>query len=96
MVRSGLLRASPLPLVSKKYLEGEPPASFAHPALPARKDARVAPVVASEVVYEGGAWRVTDPMFRTKGAIFLANMLAMRSNGRGDTFLPEDRLTDLR
>ena len=96
VVRSGLLRASPLPLVSAKYLEAEPAASFAHPALPAPKDAGLAPVFAAEVAYEHGRWRVTNPMFRTEGAMFLANMLAMRSEGRADTFLPEDRLNELR
>ncbi len=95
VIRSGLLRASPLPLVSPKYLETEPAANFAHPMLPTPKDAGVAPVFASEVTYEDGRWRITDPMFRTEGAMFLVNMLAMRSQGRADTFLPQDRLKEL-
>lgn len=96
VVRSGLLRASPLPLVGAKYLEAEPASSFAHPMLPTPKDAGMAPVFASEVTYQDGQWRITDPMFRTEGAMFLVNMLAMRSQDRADTFLPADRLKELR
>lgn len=96
IVRSGLLQASPAPLASRKYREAEPASNFAHPLLPSSKDAGVAPVFASEVAYENGRWTVTDPMFRTGPAMFLANMLALRSGGRADTFLPDDRLAELR
>ena len=96
VIRSGILRASPLPLVSGKYLEAEPASNFAHPTLPAPKDAGVAPVFASQVVHEDGTWKVTDPVFRTSDAMFLVNMLAMRSQGRADPFLPEDRLNKIR
>ena len=96
VIRSGLLRASPLPLVAGKYLEAEPASNFAHPTLPAPTAAGVAPVFASEVRYEDGSWKVTDPMFRTEGAMFLVNMLAIRSERRADPFLPEDRLANIR
>ena len=96
VVRSGLFRASPLPLVAAAYREAEPDAHFAHPALPDAVAAGVPPVFAAEVTYEDGRWTVTDPTFRTAEALFLANMLAMRSQGRADTFLPEDRLAGLR
>ncbi len=95
VVRSGLLRASPLPLVSGQYLEAVPASHFAHPMLPTSTDAGVAPVFASEVAYVDGRWQVTDPMFRTEDAMFLVNMLAMRTQGRADSFLPEDRLKEL-
>ena len=88
VVRSGLLRASPLPLVQPEYLEEEPPSSFAHPTLPSPEEAGVAPVFAGEVVYENGNWSVTDPMFRAQPSLFLCNMLAIPSAGRVDTFLP--------
>lgn len=92
VVRSGLLRASPLPLVAAAYREDEPDAHFAHPALPDTGAAGVPPVFAAEVTFQAGAWTVTDATFRTADALFLANMLAMRSDGRADTFLPDDRL----
>ncbi len=96
VIRSGLLRASPLPLVAGTYLEAEPASNFAHPTLPVPAAAGVAPVFASQVVHEGSKWKVTDPVFRTGGAMFLVNMLAMRSQGRADPFLPEDRLDIVR
>lgn len=96
VVRSGLLIASPLPLVSKPYLEKEPVPNFAHPVLADPAKVGMAPVFAAEVVHEGAGWRVTDPAFRAGDAMFLANMLAVRSQGRADTFLPEDRLNELR
>ena len=96
VIRSGLLRASPLPLVAGKYLEAEPASNFAHPTLPAPTAVGVAPVFASQVVYEDRKWKVTDPVFRTSDAMFLVNMLAMRSQGRADPFLPEDRLNNIR
>lgn len=96
VIRSGMLRASPLPLVSKKYLEAEPASSFAHPILPLSKEVGFAPVFVSEVAYLNGKWKVTDPKFKTEGAMFLANMLAVKSNGNADTFLPEALLKELR
>ena len=95
IVRSGLMQASPLPLVAASYLEGVPPEHFAHPALP-EADAS-APVFASEVIFEDGTWRITDPAFRTGDALFLSNMLALRSeDGRSDLFLSDDLLAALR
>lgn len=95
IVRSGLLQASPLPLVAAPYLEDTPPAHFAHPVLPDATS--IAPVFASEVVYEDGAWRVSDRSFRTGDALFLTNMLAVRSaDGRSDLFLSDDLLAGLR
>lgn len=96
VVRSGLLRASPLPLAAPAYREAEPDAHFAHPALPDAVKTGTPPVFASEVRFENGTWAVSDPTFRTADALFLTNMLAMRSEGRIDTFLPEERLTGLR
>ncbi len=97
VIRSGLMQASPLPLVAKPYLENELPERFAHPALPEAERTGTAPVFASEVVYEDGGWRVTDPIFRTGDALFLANMLAIRSSDdRSDTFLPDASLGTLK
>lgn len=95
VVRSGLLRASPLPLVNPEYLAKEPATSFAHPILPHPAEVGVAPVFAGEVVRSNGEWRVTDPTFRTADALFLSNMLAIRSDDRADPFLPGDRLRTL-
>jgi hypothetical protein len=92
IVRSGLLRASPLPLVQPEYLDEAPAAAFAHPVLPAPEEVGVAPVFAGEVVYENGRWAVTDPIFRTEDALFLSNMLAIPSDDRADPFLPAERL----
>lgn len=95
IIRSGLMQASPLPLVAAPYLEGVPPEHFAHPALPGADT--LAPVFASEVLFEDGTWRVSDPAFRTGDALFLANMLALRSEGgRSDLFLSDDLLATLR
>jgi|TARA_R110000772_G_scaffold151798_1_gene262589 hypothetical protein len=95
IVRSGLMQASPLPLVVAPYLEGEPAEHFAHPILPGAVS--TAPVFASEVIFEDGVWRVSDPTFHTGDALFLANMLAIRSeNGRSDLFLSDDLLTGLK
>ena len=96
VVRSGLLRASPLPLVGAAYLERDAASSFAHPLLPAAEQSGVAPVFGSRVAFEDGRWRLADPLFRTAGAMFLVNMLAVRNEGRADPFLPEDRLRELR
>lgn len=96
VIRSGLLRASPLPLVSQAYLEDTPSTRFAHPLLPASKDLGEAAVFVSKVVYEGGRWRVADPLFRPAEALFLTNMLlALRTEAGSDLFLPEDRLQAL-
>lgn len=95
LVRAGLLLSSPLPLIPADYRKGGPDAAFAHPTLPSPEKAGVAPVFAAEVRFEQGAWRVSDPSFRTAEAMFLANMLAMPRDGRADPFLPVDRLTGL-
>lgn len=95
IVRSGLLQASPLPLVAGPYLDAAQPEHFAHPALPDATS--TAPVFATEVIFEDGNWRVSDPAFRAADALFLANMLAIRSaDGRSDIFLSDDLLTGLR
>ncbi|MHA7882115.1 hypothetical protein [Nitratireductor rhodophyticola] len=97
IIRSGLMQASPLPLVAAPYLENELPERFAHPALPQAERTGTAPVFASEVVYADGGWRVTDPTFRTGDALFLANMLAIPSDdGRTDVFLPDVSLGELK
>jgi hypothetical protein len=88
IVRSGLLRSSPLPLVQPEYLKEEPAASFAHPTLTLPEESGVAPVFAGEVVYENGNWMVTDSLFLSEPSLFLCNMLAVRSGDRVDTFLP--------
>lgn len=96
VIRSGLMRASPLPLVAAPYLEGEPAEHFAHPVLPDAGQTGTAPVFASEVAYADGSWSVSDPTFRTGDALFLANMLAIRSDdGRTDTFLDETLIAGL-
>jgi hypothetical protein len=93
IVRSGLLQASPLPLVAEPYVQEEPAEHFAHPALPDAAATGTAPVLAAEVTFDAGGWTVTDTTFRTSDALFLANMLAMRSDdGRTDLFLPDGRL----
>ncbi|WP_291734399.1 hypothetical protein [Leisingera sp. F5] len=95
IIRSGLMQASPLPLVAATYLEGVPPEHFAHPTLPTAT--ALAPVFASEAIFEDGTWRISDPAFRTGDALFLANMLALRSgDGRSDLFLSDDLLAALR
>jgi hypothetical protein len=96
IVRSGLLRASPLPLVQQEYLDEAPAAGFAHPVLAAPKEIGVAPVFAGEVAYENGRWTATDPMFRTEDALFLSNMLAIPSDDRADPFLPAEKVAATR
>lgn len=95
LVHAGLLLSSPAPLVPAVYREGRPDAAFAHPALPSPAEAKTAPVVAGEVRFEQGAWRVSDRTFRTADAMFLANMLVMPHAGQADAFLPADRLSAL-
>jgi len=95
LIRAGMLLASPLPLVPQHYLDREPAAHFAHPALPAVQDAGVAPVFAAAVRHADGGWTVTDGTFRTADAMLLANMLVMPRDGRADAFLPADRLAGL-
>jgi len=96
VIRSGLMQASPLPLVAGPYLEGVPAEHFAHPVLPDARQTGTAPVFASEVAYADGSWSVSDPTFRTGDALFLANMLAIRSDdGRTDTFLDETLIAGL-
>jgi len=96
VIRSRLLQASPLPLVAAPYLESESAEHFAHPALADAAQSRTAPVFASEVVYADGDWSVSDPTFRTGDALFLANMLAIRSDdGRSDIFLDETLIVKL-
>jgi len=94
VIRSGLLRASPRALISTSYLTNPLITRFS--ALPDPKKAGVAPVFVSEVHYENGEWRVTDPLFRTADALFLSNMLALRTRGEADTFLPDDLIKSLR
>jgi hypothetical protein len=96
LVQAGMLQSSPLPLVGEHYLKKEPAAHFAHPELPSAAKTRFAPVFAGEVRSEDGRWRVTDTRFRTAEALFLANMLGMRREGRADAFLAEDRLAALK
>jgi len=93
MIRSGLLRASPRALISKAYLENPSVARFS--PLPDPVVTGFAPVFVSEVRNEDGEWRVTDPLFRTADALFLSNMLALRSGGESDTFLPGQLLKTL-
>lgn len=92
IVEAGLLQATPLPLVAEAYLQKEPPAHFAHPALPSSEETGLAPVFASEVRFEGGRWRVSDRTFRSGEAMFLANMLVKPMAGQADAFLPDEAL----
>lgn len=110
VIRSGLLRGSPLALVSKKYRNQEarsgasldrettkkiPAAHFAHPSLPNPEKTGIAPVFAGEVSFENRQWRISDPVFQTGPAMFLSHMLAIRSaDGRNDIFISEDLLKD--
>jgi len=96
IARSGMLLASPLALVNAKYLQDQPAENFAYPALPKPAQAGVAPVFAAEVTYDGAVWAVTDRRFRTGPAMFLANMLALQSEGNADTFLSTKALAALR
>lgn len=96
IVRSGLLRGSPLALVSKDYLDARPAAEFAHPALPDPKATGIAPVFAAKVAYADGKWSLADPAFETGAAMFLSNMLAIRSGAAADPFLPDDALKTIR
>jgi hypothetical protein len=96
IIRSGLLQGSPLGLVSSTYLESQPAENFAHPLLANPEDTGIAPVFANRTVYENGAWSVINTSFQTSAAMFLANMLALKSDGRADTFLPDDLLANLR
>ena len=93
MIGSGLLRASPRALISKPYLTNPSVARFA--PLPDPVVTGLAPVFVSEVRNEDGRWRVTDPLFRTADALFLSNMLALRSGDEVDTFLPGQLLKSL-
>ncbi len=90
MLRSGLLQASPRPLISDAYRENPTLTRFDSLPDPARSG--FAPVFVSAVRREAGRWQVTDPRFHTADALFLANMLALRSGGEADTFLPDDLL----
>ena len=57
---------------------------------PLRQPGEVGALVVHRLPDEGG-WRVGDPAFRTSDALFLANMLAIRSDdGRTDIFLPDE------
>jgi hypothetical protein len=96
LVEGGMLQASPLALVAEDYFAKEPEAHFAHPDLPAPEEVGRAPVFASEVRHENGAWRVTDGRFVTADALFLANMLVMRLDGEADAFLSGRLLPKLR
>lgn len=96
LVRAGMLLSSPLPLVSQAYLDREPAAHFAHPALPMPEEVGLAPVFAAEVRHADGAWSVTDRTFRTAEALLLANVLVKPHEGEADAFLPEGRLAVLR
>lgn len=96
MVRAGMLLSSPLPLVPQSYVDREPAAHFAHPALPKPAEAGLAPVFAAEVRNAGGSWNISDRTFRTADALLLANMLVKPHEGEADAFLPEGRLTSLR
>lgn len=96
LVRAGMLLSNPLPLVSKAYLDRQPAAQFAHPALPNSMETGLAPVFAAEVRLADGAWSVTGRTFRTADSLLLANMLVKPHEGDADAFLAEDRLAALR
>ncbi|MBW2066661.1 MAG: hypothetical protein JRJ03_17260 [Deltaproteobacteria bacterium] len=53
----------------------------------------MAPVYAGEVTYENGAWRVSNRRFRTRDAMFLANMSVLLNRSQADCFIPVERLT---
>ena len=95
-VAAGMLRSSPLRLVAAEYRKRLPAAHFAHPRLPDPVESGVAPVFAGAVAWRKDRWAVTDPMFRGAGAMFLANMLALRGERAADPFLGDDHLRALR
>ncbi len=96
VVISGMQRASGIVLVEKRYLDREPLIHFIHPSLPQPEEAGgkfgVAPVYASEVVFEDGKWTVTNEKFNTRDAMFLANMSVILNRHQADCFIPLERL----
>jgi hypothetical protein len=97
MVISGMQQSSGIALVEPVYLKREPEIHFAHPALPLPESAGgefgKAPVYAGEVTYKSGQWKVTDPRFKTKGAMFLATMSVILNRHQADCFIALERLT---
>jgi hypothetical protein len=97
VVISGMQQASGTALVEPLYLKREPGNHFAHPALPLPEKAGgsfgKAPVYSGEVTYANGKWKVTDYRFRTKDAMFLANMSVILNRHQADCFIPIGRLT---
>lgn len=95
-IRSGLLPATGVDIVPVKYKEREPLLHFTHPALPLPPAAGGkfgrAPVFATEVTYESGAWRVTNPRFTTAPGMFLAHMLVWIHRAEPDIFVPHQGL----
>ncbi|HEB96187.1 MAG TPA: hypothetical protein ENI96_07130 [Sedimenticola thiotaurini] len=87
---SGLLRASPRALISPPYLQNPTVAAFDR--LPDPAQLGQAPVFVSRVRRQEGGWQVTDPRFSMAGAQFLGNMLALRTGGEADIFLPPELL----
>jgi hypothetical protein len=97
VVLSGMQQSSGVVLVEPIYLRREPEVHFTHPALPLPEKAGgrfgVAPVFAGEVTYENGKWQVTDNRFRTRDAMFLANMSVILNRHQADCFIPLGKLT---
>ncbi len=97
LVISGMQQASGIVLVEPIYLKREPEVHFAHPVLPLPEKAGGefgrAPVYAGEVTFADGKWKVTDSRFRTRDAMFLANMSVILNRHQADSFIPLGKLT---
>ncbi len=97
LVLSGMQHASGISLVEKRYVDREPRIHIAHPSLPQPEEAGgkfgIAPVYASEVIFENGEWAITNDNFNTRGAMFLANMSVILNRHQADCFIPIERLT---
>jgi hypothetical protein len=97
IVISGMQQSSGIVLVEPVYLKREPEIHFTHPALPlpdkAGGEFGKAPVFAAKVTYENGKWKVSNPLFKTKEAMFLANMLVILNRHQADCFIPVEKLT---
>ncbi len=95
-IRSGLLPATGVDIVPAPYKERDPLVHFTNPtlSLPPAAGGKFgrAPVFVTEVTYENGSWRVTNPRFTTAPGMFLANMLVWVRRAEADIFIPFQHL----
>lgn len=95
-LRSGLLTATGVVVVPRRYLDREPIFHFTAPSIPVPAAAGGklgrAPVYASEVTYADGRWTVTNGRFTTAPAMFLATMSGWLHRSQADGFIPLERL----